>query len=209
MVRSKGFEPLTFWFVAKHSIQLSYERMTVTNYSQVIKKLVAPAGIEPATQGFSVPCSTDWAMKPKIMAVSTGLEPAIFCVTGRRVNQLHQGTNGCGKRIRTSDLRVMSPTSYQTAPSRDINGGGKGIRTPAPLARPPGFQDRSLQPDLGIPPRGAWGRTWTGTRVDSRRILSPVRLPIPPLRHMVTFMRFELMTLWLKVKCSTNWANRS
>ena len=27
-----------------------------------------------------------------------------------------------------------------------INGGGKGIRTPAPLARPPGFQDRSLQP---------------------------------------------------------------
>ena len=27
MVRSKGFEPLTFWFVAKHSIQLSYERI--------------------------------------------------------------------------------------------------------------------------------------------------------------------------------------
>ena len=26
------------------------------------------------------------------MAVPTGLEPAIFCVTGRRVNQLHQGT---------------------------------------------------------------------------------------------------------------------
>ena len=27
LVRSKGFEPLTFWFVAKHSIQLSYERI--------------------------------------------------------------------------------------------------------------------------------------------------------------------------------------
>lgn len=26
---------------------------------------------------------------------------------------------------------------------------------------------------------------------------------------MVTCMRFELMTLWLKVKCSTDWANRS
>ena len=28
---------------------------------------------------------------------------------------------------------------------------------------------------------GARGRTWTGTRVESRGILSPVRLPIPPL----------------------------
>ena len=49
----------------------------------------------------------------------------------------------------------MSPTSYRAAPSRDkykLNGGGKGIRTPAPLARPIGFQDRPLQPDLGIPP---------------------------------------------------------
>ena len=48
----------------------------------------------------------------------------------------------------------MSPTSYQAALSRDNKiGGGKGIRTPAPLARPLGFQDRSLQPDLGIPPK--------------------------------------------------------
>ena len=27
MVRRKGFEPPTFWFVAKHSIQLSYRRI--------------------------------------------------------------------------------------------------------------------------------------------------------------------------------------
>lgn len=31
-------------------------------------------------------------------------------------------------------------------------GRGRGIRTPAPLSRPLGFQDRPLQPDLGIPP---------------------------------------------------------
>ena len=66
MVRSKGFEPPTFWFVAKHSIQLSYERMSRTKFIWILNtnKMVAPAGIEPATQGFSVPCSTDWAMKP-------------------------------------------------------------------------------------------------------------------------------------------------
>ena len=43
--------------------------------------------------------------------------------------------HGCGSWIWTNDLRVMSPTSYQTAPSRDINlnGGERGIRTPAPF----------------------------------------------------------------------------
>ncbi len=34
----------------------------------------------------------------------------------------------------------------------NLNGGGKGIRTPARFDPPVGFQDRSLQPDLGIPP---------------------------------------------------------
>jgi hypothetical protein len=33
-----------------------------------------------------------------------------------------------------------------------VNGGGRGIRTPARFDPPVGFQDRSLQPDLGIPP---------------------------------------------------------
>ena len=33
-----------------------------------------------------------------------------------------------------------------------INGGGRGIRTPAGFDTPFGFQDRPLQPDLGIPP---------------------------------------------------------
>ena len=30
---------------------------------------------------------------------------------------------------------------------------------------------------------GAGGRTWTGTALSSRGILSPLRLPVPPLRH--------------------------
>ena len=38
----------------------------------------------------------------KKMAVPTGLEPAIFCVTGRRVNQLHHGTMVAGKGLEPS-----------------------------------------------------------------------------------------------------------
>ena len=93
----------------------------------------------------------------QIMAVPTGLEPAIFCVTGRRVNQLHHGTimvAGGGLEPPTSGLWAQRATNCSIPRYQYINlsGGGKGIRTPAPLARPPGFQDRSLQPDLGIPP---------------------------------------------------------
>ena len=37
--------------------------------------MVAPAGIEPATQGFSVLCSTDWAMVPKKWRFVRDLNP--------------------------------------------------------------------------------------------------------------------------------------
>ena len=46
----------------------------------------------------------------------------------------------------------MSPTSYQAAPPRDIMAEKEGFEPPR-RRRPPGFQDRSLQPDLGISPR--------------------------------------------------------
>ena len=110
--------------------------------------------VELPTHGASIHCSTNWAIKAK-MAVPTGIEPAISCVTGRRDNRYTTGPSikNCGRWIWTIDLWVMSPTSCQTAPSRDNkNGGGKGIRTPASFYTPVGFQDRSLQPDLGIPP---------------------------------------------------------
>ena len=70
---------------------------------------------------------------------------------------------GCGDRTWTCDLRVMSPTSYRAAPSRVNTKGGCGIRTHARFYTPDGFQDRSLQPDLGNPPYYSNGpcRTWT------------------------------------------------
>ena len=65
---------------------------------ELCPQVVPRAGIEPATRGFSVLCSTNWA----IWAYTQ-----YTCVN-------------CGSRIWTCDLRVMSPTSFQTAPSRDM-----------------------------------------------------------------------------------------
>ena len=91
------------------------------------------------------------------MAVPTRIELAIFCVTGRRDNRyttepwlrekdLNQRPSG----YEPDELPDCSIPRYQKYKS---NGGERGIRTPAPVTRPPGFQDQSLQPDLGISPK--------------------------------------------------------
>ena len=77
---------------------------------------------------------------------------------------------GCGSRIWTYDLRVMSPTSYQTALSRVI---------------------------------GAEDRNRTDTVFYHRRILSPVRLPVPPPRHLAPRVGLEPTAYRLTAECST------
>ena len=109
MVRSEGFEPPTFWFVAKHSIQLSYERKKACSTTKNIKQKKWWLQRESNQrhrdfQSLALPTEL-WS---QIMAVPTGLEPAIFCVTGKRVNQLHQGT----KWLREEDSNLW-PSGYE------------------------------------------------------------------------------------------------
>ena len=77
-------------------------------------------GFEPRTTWLKVKCSTDWANAPYSVKCP---EP--------ESNQWHEdfqssalptelSGQSSGDRIWTYDLRVMSPTSFQTAPSRDI-----------------------------------------------------------------------------------------
>ena len=39
MVRRKGLEPLTYWFVASHSIQLSYRRIALEYNNILVSKM--------------------------------------------------------------------------------------------------------------------------------------------------------------------------
>ena len=58
---------------------------------------------------------------------------------------------------------------------------------------------------------GAEDRNRTGTRGKSRRILSPVRLPVPPLRHSIFFggdTQIRTGDQGVAVHCLTTWLCR-
>ena len=78
------------------TIELHPHKMYEIEYCRaetVVSALMPSSGIEPETRGFSVLCSTNWAN----WALS------------------------CGSRILNLRLRLWAPTSFQTAPSRDIS----------------------------------------------------------------------------------------
>jgi hypothetical protein len=57
MVRPEGFEPPTFWSVARHSIQLSYGRT-------VMQRLQSRPPREPSERGTGAPCDL---LKPPVL----------------------------------------------------------------------------------------------------------------------------------------------
>ena len=99
------------------------------------------------------------------MVAGAGFEPTTFGLWAQRATELlHPAINNnkqIWRRKRDSNPCATFATSW--------------FSRPVPSTRL-GYSSNKI---------GAWGRTWTDTRVKSRRILSPVRLPIPPLRHIV------------------------
>ena len=95
-----------------------------------------------------------------------GIEPSssawkaeVLPLNYTRIYVNHSKQDGGSGRNRTADTRIFSPLLYRLSYRANLlffsvmyNGGGRGIRTPAGREAPVGFQDRSLQPDLGIPP---------------------------------------------------------
>ena len=134
---------LLFLFLYKKTLCVSIE----------IISMVAWAGIEPATHGFSVHCSTNWATEPYIKWRSQrDLNSRSPVWQTGMLTTTPWDLNGCGRRTWTYDLRVMSPVSYQLLyPAIEKMAEKEGFEPPR-LLHPVGFQDRSLQPDLGISP---------------------------------------------------------
>ena len=99
----------------------------------------------------------------------------------------------CGSRIWTCDLRVMSPTSFQTAPPRDI--------MLYMICFP--FQKYS------------WKRKWMEVDSNHRSKLQQI-YSLSPLAtresiHMELYsikpmIGLEPITCWLQISCSANWA---
>ena len=101
-------------------------------------------GLEPRTTWLKVKCSTAWASIPYFLILLYYTYFTFYIIqTDTKLSKMQNAQNrnrtsdtrifspllyrlsylgiNCGSRIWTYDLRVMSPTSFQTAPSRDIH----------------------------------------------------------------------------------------
>ena len=153
-------------------------------------------GFEPRTTWLKVKCSTDWANAPYTFRLCPSYITQAKCPEPES-NQRHMdfqsialptelSGRSSGNRIWTYDLRVMSPTSFQTAPSRDIilsllkrRMGRGGFEPPKQFAA-----------DLQSVPFGHSG-------------IYPLYTIWNCIKPMIGL---EPITCWLQISCSANWA---
>ena len=148
LVRSEGFEPPTFWFVAKHSIQLSYERISKHALIKCQKKWWLQRESNQRHQDFqscALPTELWSQLKWRFQRDSN---PRSSAWQADVLTSCTMEPIGCGDRIWTCDLRVMSPTSYRTALLRDIK-----------MAEEKGFEPLRRLHDLPVFKTGPFNQT--------------------------------------------------
>ena len=116
-----------------------------------------------------------WTMEPE----GTDLQSAAF---DHFANPPY--ISGADTRNRTRNLLITSQLLYQLSHV----GKHKWWEIQDSNLWPPACKADALTNWANLPfmklKNGAWDRTWTDMSFNTRRILSPVRLPIPPLRHI-------------------------
>ena len=106
------------------NIQLSnikyFDFTAVENKTFLRKKAWFSAANDPHFANLTMMLNSPLAVAKKIWWrwQESNLRPP-ECKSGALPTELHPQKNGCGDRIWTCDLWVMSPTSYRTAPPRD------------------------------------------------------------------------------------------
>ena len=177
--------------------------------------MVAPNGIEPSTQGFSVPCSTDWATVPnnkwrsrrELNSRSSAWQADVITATPRdhkwlRKMDLNQRPPG----YEPGELPNCSiPRYYKWRRKRDSNPRAVAdllVFKTSPFNQTWVFLQNikwCLRPDLNR--HGIWlpqdFKSCASTNFATQAQI------------MVSCTEFESVTLWLKVRCSTGWANRT
>ena len=211
MVHSRGFEPPTLWSVVKCSIQLSYE--CISWVPIFVKKWWLQLESNQRHQDFqSCALPTElwshkkWRFVRDLNPWSLAWQASVITTTPTN--------HGCERRIWTTDLWVMSPASYQSAPSRDVK----------KLAEEKGFEPLRRFLDLPVFKTGPFNQTWVFLhkyywcpRPESNRhgLLHPQDFKScastysATEAHLVSRWGFEPQTPWLKVKCSTGWASET
>ena len=113
------------------------KEVSTENVDTSLFLLMRHRGFEPRTTWLKVKCSTDWANIPFVLykqhAQSRNRTSDTWIFSPLLYQLSYLGISS-GNRIWTYDLRVMSPTSFQTAPPRDMKlkafaNGQRWIRT--------------------------------------------------------------------------------
>ena len=153
LVRPKGFEPPTFWSVVKCSIQLSYERFNFFSCTYWTKNGGFSWNRTNDTKIFSlVLCQLSyeaiWRFRRDLNPRSLAWQASVITTTPR--NQLVAED---GFEPTTFGLWAQRATRLLYSAIFKFTMAEKEGFEPPRRRRPPGFQDRSLQPNLGISPR--------------------------------------------------------
>ena len=142
-------------------------------------------------------CLTTWLRDINVVE-GHGFEPwnpkeQIYSLP-RLTTSLTLQISGANCRNRTRNLLITSQLRYQL---RQV--GIKWWAIQDSNLWPPACKAGALTNWANRPKNGAQGRTWTGTGFNTRRILSPVRLPVPPLgQHQFGCLIYKTSLIYIK-----------